>query len=212
VGGVSRDTPALPALGRRDLAGFPAFRLAATRALHRAHRAAAGPWWFSSSGGGRFDLDAPRGTCYLAFDACTAVRETAGETLVRLGWVSADFARERVVSRLTVPKGRSLADICHEAAAGFGVTREIATLTPYALTRQWAQALADAPGSFGGLRYQSRFTTAARATAVALFDAAGQAPWPADPHPEGFAAAARACGIRVAPPVRTVRIVPPPAP
>ncbi|WP_305091850.1 RES domain-containing protein [Prescottella sp. R16] len=51
----------------------------AAQPLLRGHRVANSPWWFASSGGGRFDLALPRGTCYLALDEATAIRETVGE-------------------------------------------------------------------------------------------------------------------------------------
>ncbi|MGN6634758.1 MAG: RES domain-containing protein, partial [Oryzihumus sp.] len=66
---------------RTRLAGFPAYRLDPRTVLCRAHLAANGPWWFSHDGGGRFDLPAPRGTCYLATDPAAAVRERLGAVL-----------------------------------------------------------------------------------------------------------------------------------
>ncbi|ABG99767.1 hypothetical protein RHA1_ro08723 (plasmid) [Rhodococcus jostii RHA1] len=66
-------------------AGFRALVVTGRRQVTRGHRVSNGPWWFSSSGGGRFDLSAPRGTCYVAFDEATAIRETVGRRWPRSG-------------------------------------------------------------------------------------------------------------------------------
>jgi hypothetical protein len=176
--------------------------------MYRAHRAVNGPWWFSSSGDGRFDLAPPDGTCYLAFAPCTAIREAAGETLVQAGWVSAVFAADRCVSRLTAPRTTTLADTSHDDAAQYGLTCELGTITPYTLARVWAQAFAQ---TFRGLVYQSRFTTGST-RAVALFHAGGVADWEPDVHPEPYVQAAGRCGIKVASPVRAVTIISTPSP
>nr|WP_221195334.1 RES family NAD+ phosphorylase [Hoyosella altamirensis] len=196
----------MPPPGDRDLSTFPQYRLTRARTLYRAHRRDLSPWWFSSSGEGRFDLEAPRGTCYLAFDPCTAVRETAGTTLVQLGVVSAEFANTRVVSKLRAPATKRLANTCREQAASYGLTRELGTTTPYTVPREWAAAFAK---NFAGIVYQSRFTTGA-SQAIALFSNAGRGTWEYDTTPTPYTAAARQCGIRVAPPVRSVTIIQPP--
>ncbi|WP_433604234.1 RES family NAD+ phosphorylase [Prescottella agglutinans] len=205
----TRQRVALVEPGSRPLDGFPGWPLTTRRRLLRGHKTANGPWWFASSGGGRFDLDAPRGTCYVAFDERTAIRETVGEVLASAGVITSEFAAERSLSTLRVPARRRLADTCAEAAADFGLTRELATLTPYVLPRRWAAALADL---FDGLRYQTRFTTGAGANAAALFGPAGaRDDWAVDDAPEPFGVAARRCGFTVGAPPRTVRIVEPPA-
>ncbi|PZU04740.1 MAG: hypothetical protein DI630_00960 [Gordonia sp. (in: high G+C Gram-positive bacteria)] len=204
----SRDSVALgpPA---RSLHGFPSCELTATRSLYRGHRAGNGPWWFSSSGGGRFDLTPPRGTCYLAYDELTAIRETVGAPLAATGVISDVFAADRQLSTLTVPHDHELADTCANEAADFGLTRELVSMTPYAVPQEWAASFA---AIFAGLQYQTRFTTGPNPNAVALFEDAGEASWRPDPHPEPFIAAARRNGFTVASPPRSVRIVPPPTP
>lgn len=157
--------------------------------------------------GGRFDLNPPRGTCYLGFDELTAIRETVGEALAKNGVISDDFATERQLSTLTVPGDHQLADTCTDEAADFGLTRELASMTPYAVPQEWAAAF---DAHFGGIRYQTRFTTGPNPNAVGLFGDAGEASWPIDPSPEPFVAAARRCGFIVASPPRAVHIVPPP--
>ena len=72
---VAQQPPSVP------LDGFPTRRITPGQTLQRAHTVAYGPWWFGSDGVGRFDLPAPRGTCYLADSAVVAVRERLGIVL-----------------------------------------------------------------------------------------------------------------------------------
>jgi hypothetical protein len=217
MGPVSRRGVALPD-PPDDLDGFPVFQLRKGRRLFRAHRAGVGPWWFASNDEGRFNLDPPFGTCYLATDQDTALRERLGRDMVKLNVVSAGWAAETEVSRLTVQAGGQLADTCHQDAVRFGVTREIATYTgrKYVKTRKWAAAFHKR--RFRGVRYESRFTTVAEPNAIALFDDAGDAGrpdtknWPADPNPVPGEQACRLAGLTVySPPTsRQVRLSPPP--
>jgi hypothetical protein len=84
------------------------------------HRAGLGPWWFASNDEGRFNLDLPCGTCYLAINEETALRQRLGRDLVKLNVVSAGWADETEVSRLPVQAGTQLADTCHEDAVHYG--------------------------------------------------------------------------------------------
>ncbi|MDG3010694.1 RES family NAD+ phosphorylase [Rhodococcus sp. D2-41] len=205
---MSRDSIALrpPA---RPLQNFPSHALTPDQSLIRGHQVANGPWWFSSSsGGGRFDLTPPRGTCYLAFDEDTAIRETVGEALATAGVISTDFAATRRLSTLTVPHAHQLADTCTAKAADFGLTRELTSMTPYAVPQEWAAAFDAA--TFAGILYQTRFTTGPNPNAVGLFGEAGEADWPTDPSPVPLTAAALRCGFTVAGPPRSVRIISPP--
>jgi hypothetical protein len=160
--------------------GFPTRRLARRTALFRAHRADRSPWWFGNDGGGRFDLTDPRGTCYLALDPCSAVRERLGPVLGGRREVPASLLEEVLVSTLHVPEPADVADVQSRDAGGFGVTRELESMVPYAVPQAWARAF-DASG-FGGVAYGPRFTPG-DATAVGLFGPAGQADRPADPSP-----------------------------
>ena len=162
------------------LAGFPAYRLDVRTVMHRAHLAGRGPWWFCNDGGGRFDLPAPGGTCYLATDPAVAVRERLGGVLGGAPFVPVSLLEDVVVSRLRVPESRRLANLRVARAADFGVTRELESMTPYAVPQAWACGLAGA--GFEGVRYGPRFTPGA-ASSLALFDEAGERPWPVDPAP-----------------------------
>jgi hypothetical protein len=183
---------------RGSLAGFPCWTLRPDRVSYRAHKAAAGPWWFSSDGSGRFDLSPPHGTCYLASDAEAAVRERWGEELLALGYVPRAVAESTEVSELRVPRGGRLADLCAGAAADFGVTREISTTGRYDITQAWAKAFGPLGRGLLGLRYQPRLSTDSRGWALGLFGVAGAAAWPADPHPVGGVDLARRLGMPVA--------------
>lgn len=207
---MSREQIALQPPGSRDLTSFPMAAVGAGTDLWRVHRRGLGAWFFSSSGGGRFDLTGGgRGSCYLAFDPATAIREVLGVSLHQFGVVTAKFAREYVLSQLSLPADRPVADLCDERAADFGVTREIHTVTPYAVSQAWAAALDEVAD---GVLYQSRFTTAAAGpNAVAVFDAAGPADWPAGARPQPLGLAAQQAGFAVLGAARGLAITDPPS-
>jgi hypothetical protein len=206
----SRQRPAL-GLPPPDVSRFPRSRLLPSVPLHRAHTAGKSPWWFSFDLSGRFDLIQPNGTCYLATDVATALRERFGHDLVRQGVVTFQAAARTHVSRLQVPSGRWLANTCSPAAANFGMTREIGTCPSYDIPQAWAAAFFGG-GKHSGIRYQTRFSTGATPNAAALFDASGKHEWPADPHPVHGVQACTGVGITVAhrPTSRQVRTVQPP--
>jgi hypothetical protein len=163
-----------------SLDGFPTRHLSDAVDLFRAHRSDRGPWWFGHDGGGRFDLVAPRGTCYVALDATSAVRERLGPVLGGSRELPATLLEDVVVSRLRLPEPRDVADVQSRRAGGFGVTRELESMVPYAVPQTWARAFDGA--ALGGVAYGPRFTPG-DATAVGLFGRAGQADWPTDASP-----------------------------
>ena len=129
-------------------------------------RFASAPPPASSEEGGRFDLAAPRGTCYLASTPLAAARERLGRP-GRL--VAAEEVEGAVVSQVRFAPGR-VADLLHRDAALHGVTRELCASAPYRLGQQWA-AVFDAAG-FDGIVYPPRFSTDA-AESLAAFGPAG---------------------------------------
>jgi hypothetical protein len=137
--------------------------------MHRVTAANRGPWWFSS-GAGRFDLDPPRGTCYLADDPLVALLEALG-ALASSPVVSPGTLAGRVVWSVTVPEQCDAGDLTARPARAFGVTAELATATPYDLPRRWAAAVARL--GLGGLRYRARHDPAG-GRCLALFGAAGE--------------------------------------
>ena len=163
-----------------SLAGFPAYRIRSDVDLFRAHGADRGPWWFGNDGAGRFDLRAPRGTCYLALDPLSALRERLGPVLGGSQAVPASLLDAAVVSGLRLVETRDVADVQDRGAADYGVTRELESMVPYAVPQAWARAF-DAVGC-GGVRYGPRFTPG-ESSAVALFDDEGLQDWPVDPDP-----------------------------
>lgn len=168
---------ARPQLGEPgDLDGYPTTRAAAR---FRAHHVDNGPWWFASDPGdpeqgGRFDLPAPEGTCYVASSADCAFRERYGQVILRGMVVDDALWRETRVAVLD-PSARP------EAARVLGNSRvqkaadhhsgELATYTPYDLTRRWARAFR-ATG-LGGLRYSARFSPGSGMYAEAWFGPSG---------------------------------------
>lgn len=138
-------------------------------ALHRVTSRGRGPWWFASDGSGRFDLDPPRGTCYLADDALVALLESLGPVLP--GGLDVADLQARVVWSVPLPAQCDAADTTARSARSHGVTAEVATVTPYDRPRRWAAAFAQA--GFGGVRYRARHDPAG-GRVLALFGAAGE--------------------------------------
>lgn len=159
---------------------FPCRTVRPDDELHRAHTASYGPWWFGNDGGGRFDLYDPRGTCYLADSALTAVRERLGVVLGGSPTAPASLLDGVVVSRLHLPERCACADLQSRRAVRYAVTRELETMVPYDVPQAWAHAF-DAAG-FGAVAYGPRFSTGT-ATSYAVFGPAGSASWPVDASP-----------------------------
>lgn len=188
-----------------DLTGFPTSRTKGH--WYRAHRPDCGSWWFASDGLGRFDLAAPHGTCYLGSHVTVAVRERLGATLTEAGMIPGPAADRFVVSRL--PINHALADTTSNTAARFGITRELGTLTPYALPQRWAEALHTC--GHRGLRYWSRFALGQTHRSAAVFGHAGEdAARPTDPRPIRGRVACTQAGIAVIGIPRKVTISTPP--
>jgi hypothetical protein len=168
------------------------------RTIWRIHLRENGPGWFCSDLECRFDLPAPKGTCYLAEDPLGSFVEVFTDvTLVAEGDVE-----QRRLSNLHVPKTVRLADCTDAASRKFGSTGEIHTTIDYDLTQRWARAFVAA--GFDGIRYFVRHDPAQRRVGIALFGAAGEArDWP-DPKTEEISddlllEVARRFGIRVLP-------------
>jgi hypothetical protein len=156
-----------------DLARFPRYRLIPSQRLHRIHPAVYGPWWFSATGHGRFDLTPPLGTCYLAEEAVGAFIEAFQEPGVL---IPADYIRQRRLSILSVPSEIDLADCTVSHARAFRVTGEIHSTVARPTTQAWARAFARA--GFGGVRFFLRHDPAQRQIGFALFGPGGETHWP----------------------------------
>jgi hypothetical protein len=182
-----------------DLSRFPTFVLRPNRVCFRIHWAGKDPWWFNADGSRRFDLEAPRGTCYLAETALGAFVEVGA----RLSYVDPDELARRSLARLRVTGLLRLADVTSPKAAGFGVTARASAGSDYPRDSQpWARRLAAA--GFDGIRYGLSHEPGLRLRGLALFGEAGEHPsfGPVDdgPIPDALVAKAMArFGFRYAP-------------
>lgn len=167
------EPPAPSALAR--LAGITT----AGRSLHRAFRAGRrSPWWFASAPadpieGGRFDLPAPDGTCYLATSAAGAVLEAFqdfGRGVLPLSELGVR-ARAEVVAPAHSPRA---AQLTAARARAVGVTQALWAGSDRALTQRWAVALRRA--GWLALWHGTQHDPTGRSRSVTLFDTAGDHP------------------------------------
>ncbi len=163
-----------------DLADFPRKTIDGGRRWWRNH-GARGPWYFASGDGGRFNLEHPRGTLYLASSAECAARERIGFDLVEAGIVPASEVADRFVSELTLPIDIDAAWTTTVDGMRWGVVSlELATVDEYPLTRAWAAGFAAA--GFTGMWTLLRFS-GTHGRGLAVFGDEGARTWaaPADP-------------------------------
>jgi hypothetical protein len=185
------------------LEAFPRRKLRGDRAIHRIHRAARGPWWFSSDGSGRFDpLGTGLGACYLAERPLGAWVDVFRKRLV----VAEAEVAERALLSVTLGRDLRLADLTSRRALAFGVTASLGADEEYGDSQAFAVEAAGA--AFQGIRYLLRHDPAQQLYGIALFGPAGgsepgDSDWPQHydgPLPEGLAAEAQAAfGFRVIP-------------
>jgi hypothetical protein len=101
------------------------------------------PWWFASAGadpfaGGRFDLSAPAGTCYLATTIAGAVLEAMQVHLTNLP--AAELAARGAV-RTEAPAGMPpAADLTDPVGVQVGLTAAVWAGADRPLTQRWAAA------------------------------------------------------------------------
>lgn len=135
-----------------------------------------GCWFFSpvTTGGGRWDLSAPSGSCYLASSAAVAARERVGPLSAQHMPVPEDLVDGRLVSTVDLSDlNLRPADLLADAAVDqFGVTGELSKTADYELTQQWAHALHRR--GHASLIYTPRFSP--RGQALALFGPSGTNP------------------------------------
>lgn len=173
---VSRQRSALPAPP-----GSPppvASRADTDRAWYREHHPDHEAWYFASAAatgaeGGRFDLPEPEGTCYLAGDVETAVRECLGHVAAGRPLTAAAVALSSVTELTLTAKQRQKVVNTLDPAAAEIVTREMGTSTNYRRARKWAQHWRS--GRHTGILYTPRFSTGP-SPALAVFGDAGRAP------------------------------------
>jgi len=182
-----------------NLAGFPRKTLRGDRTVHRIHRAVNGPWWFSSSGEGRFDpVGTGHGACYLADDALGAWVEVFRLQMV---WAESVVAQRRLLS-VELGRDLKLADLSSSRALRFGVTATLAAGTDRDVSQAFAAEAIEA--GYDGVRYWVRHDPTQNRPGYAIFDAAGEsANWPAAPSvplsQEPVAEASRTYGYKILP-------------
>lgn len=155
------------------LAGFPA-----AGDVDELHRVSDHPgvWWFSSveqvedEEGGRFDLTAPQGTCYLAEDSLDgALVEKLLRTPARV--VVRERLEELFHATITVHDPPPTADCTAPGATGHGLNAELHATLEYAVTRRWARALYDA--GWRALRHRLRGDVTGELAGRCVFGGAG---------------------------------------
>lgn len=178
----------MPLLGPPDAAGslaaLPAEPLRG-RILHRVWRirapdgtTSAEPWRFASStqdspGGGRFDLPAPMGTCYMATGSVGAVLEALQMSLTNLPRAElAARRRAEIVPPHDTPPAAKLT--AQKVAGTHGVTAALWAWEDRALTRRWAAALRR--DGWWALYSGVAHDPSGRLRGIALFDHAGAHP------------------------------------
>lgn len=166
----------------RPLDGFPTIPWPRGTSFFRSVSVGNGPWWFARSNQGRFNLFAPFGTCYLASDIATSIRERAGEELLHHGIVPESFVSEMEVATVATSEIVA-ADILNEDAVKFGCSRELATVADYGISRSWASGFKKA--KIGGVWYASRFTSSKEPNSLAVFGLAGDSGVPATSRMSG---------------------------
>lgn len=131
------------------------------------------PWWFSSRtdnpSPGRFDLERPAGTCYLAASAVGAIIErVADPDLAEPIRPTVDELRALAVWSGELMGPPRVADTTRAVLPR--LTGELDTIVPYDLPWAWADAIRSAGAD--GLLYRARF---ARDRALGLFGDTSQA-------------------------------------
>lgn len=146
------------------------FRQRIWRAARSVH---ADPWWWSGDGCGRFDLTSGgMGTIYFSTDRIGGLLESLGMEM-KGGAIHLNDLTSRKVYGLesSLISSRHLANMHSPKAAGFGVTNEITSMTPYDVPQGWAAALYAA--DFEGIIYRTRFDVRSHTFGLALFGVQG---------------------------------------
>lgn len=122
-----------------------------------------------SERGGRFDLQAPYGACYLATSALAATLEVFqgfGGLLPET-----ELQRRRRIAVSAPPSTPPAAQLASARASGVGVTAALWAGGPRWLTQRWAAALHRA--GWRALHHPIQHDPTGRLRAVTLFDVAG---------------------------------------
>jgi hypothetical protein len=127
-----------------------------------------GPWWFSSDRSGRFDLDPPNGTCYLAEAAVGALIEHFDGISV----IPQEDLDERRISIFSPRGSLRLADCTSPRIRRFGADLAVSAGSDYVRTQRFAAWFHD--GGFDGVHYFLRNDPTATLIGIALFGPYGE--------------------------------------
>lgn len=146
------------------------------------------PWTFSSrditAKPGRFDLDAPKGTCYTSDKEIGAWLEVFRHLSVVVS-AEVDLRHLARIERTghTVP----IADLCHPRVPPFAVTLDMFAGDDYAKPQQLARTLSNS--GYGGLRALLRHDPTTNSHNIAVFGDAGKPSevpgWQVETEPAG---------------------------
>ena len=160
-----------------DVARLPRWPLRAGTSVHRIFRRFGpdgqrrSPWFFSSAGrtaSGRFDLPAPRGTCYFASTPVGAWLEVFRSTRL----VDAvDVRRRHLATATRSGPDLRLADLASGRSAAAGVSLDLMASDDYSAPQAVAASVAERGDS--GLRGLLRHDPSGSARNIALFGTAG---------------------------------------
>jgi hypothetical protein len=134
------------------------------------------PWWFSTSGVGRFDLvdvddgSTAQGTCYLASDAIAAMREVVAKEYAPGIPLKRTHFETRLRWSCAQAQPVHMADFLSESWGRFNMTREISTC-PYPTSHAWARRMFES--GFRGIRSWLRHALTPERWGIAYFNDAG---------------------------------------
>ncbi|WIB65865.1 RES domain-containing protein [Curtobacterium sp. MCBD17_040] len=174
--------------------------------MFRAKAKSNSAWYFSSvtagshgKQNGRFDLPAPRGTCYWAADAATALRERLGPNLLAEPGSIPQYLLDAADIASADGAPGAFADLgSPDAVTKFGVTGELSKTADYVQARKYALVF-DAAG-LAGIFYGARFSGDQPPNALAIFGDQGADPTrQVDPATIPALTVARQMGLTVIP-------------
>jgi hypothetical protein len=184
-----------------DYSALPRHVLPPGTRLYRIHRAHLEPWFFSSSGNGRFDpvLRPGRGACYWSEDPLGAWVEAFRTTMT----IAEDDLQARALTTVELDQEVSLVDLTERRALSAGVTAAMTAGAGYTAPQELAS---NVDNTDDGIRWRVRHDLEQQLVAVALLGPAGSQPsanWPpieTTPVPDSLVHAARSeFGYKVSP-------------
>lgn len=150
------------------IARLPVAELKAGQNLYRIHRSSNGPWFFSGSGGGRFDPPTPdRGACYLSTSKLGAWVETFRSAMI----IEEADVNSRSMVTVELDTAYRCADLTHRRALAAGVTGAMSSGADYGPSHSLAD---DLQGELDGVLWRVRHDLEQQLVGVALFGPEGE--------------------------------------